>query len=333
MVGAQTSVNKQPALTDYIAVYQKYISAIRGGHCQMYPSCSNFGMGAFKQQNPLVAITNTSDRLLRCSHDHSNYSRTHVNGRAQLLDLPNLDAILQEKLLDKGYKSVLFYNTDTLPTVRFINALVAKRCYREALLEINRVLFFNDAVLSLDLYANYLVCKRALNEMEDAVFAYNNTFPEVVKNMPFMLFEFANLHTDLGNYQFAISCYEKCKMAPASNSILIDKSNMLIGLAHANLNEWDKSKAAFNKIGPTSHLSLFGAKCKSMLDKRESYKFKKPALAGALAVVPGLGYFYAGHKKNGCIVAFGKRTFSLCYLFEHKTRELWYGRSHRRVLV
>ena len=61
---------------DYIKVYQKYLSHIRGGDCQMYPSCSNYGLLAFKQSNPIKAMIITSDRVLRCSHDFNYYDIT-----------------------------------------------------------------------------------------------------------------------------------------------------------------------------------------------------------------------------------------------------------------
>lgn len=40
-----STADQHQAFSDYIHVYQKYISPIRGSHCQMYPSCSNFGLG------------------------------------------------------------------------------------------------------------------------------------------------------------------------------------------------------------------------------------------------------------------------------------------------
>ncbi len=42
--------------TDYIGVYQKYLSESRGGDCIMHPSCSNYGLKAVKEFNPYKAF-------------------------------------------------------------------------------------------------------------------------------------------------------------------------------------------------------------------------------------------------------------------------------------
>lgn len=69
------SLKKEASATDdYIGFYQKYISGIRGHECPMYPSCSHFGLKTFSEKNAASAFVMTSDRLLRCGHDHSNYS-------------------------------------------------------------------------------------------------------------------------------------------------------------------------------------------------------------------------------------------------------------------
>jgi hypothetical protein len=42
---------KETPASDYIRVYQKYISGIRGQECPMHPSCSNFGLKTFRETN------------------------------------------------------------------------------------------------------------------------------------------------------------------------------------------------------------------------------------------------------------------------------------------
>ncbi len=87
-----TSIKKPTsAANDYIGVYQKYISGIRGQSCPMYPSCSNFGLKTFNETNFAAAFVLTSDRLLRCGHDTKHYALTLRPNGFRYLDYPAYD--------------------------------------------------------------------------------------------------------------------------------------------------------------------------------------------------------------------------------------------------
>ena len=77
-VNYDSSVSKGEATNDYIKFYQNYISDIRGHECPMYPSCSNFGIKTFTDKGFFSAMALTSDRLMRCGHDHNLYSLTFL---------------------------------------------------------------------------------------------------------------------------------------------------------------------------------------------------------------------------------------------------------------
>ena len=59
-----------------IHMYQKYISRMNGHRCPMRPSCSQYGMEAFKKHGYLLGWIMTSDRLLRCGRDETRLSQT-----------------------------------------------------------------------------------------------------------------------------------------------------------------------------------------------------------------------------------------------------------------
>ena len=84
-----TSLLQTNAVHDYINIYQKYISGLKNGRCAMYPSCSNFGLLVFEKYNFFKALSLTSDRLIRCSHDKSFYDITYRYGIRSCIDLPN----------------------------------------------------------------------------------------------------------------------------------------------------------------------------------------------------------------------------------------------------
>ncbi|MFW5700897.1 MAG: membrane protein insertion efficiency factor YidD [Cyclobacteriaceae bacterium] len=287
----------QPALTDYIDIYQKYISSIRGSNCQMYPSCSNFGMGAYKQHNPFTATLMTADRLLRCSHDHQNYTKILTNNGIRLVDLPGQNTYAERQLFIPKSKSVLFNALDTSYNGEFINHLISNKHYREALLEINRLIFYNPDEVNEAQYLNYLVCKRALNELEDAIFNYENSFPEAIRNNPKIKNEIGNINFDLGNYDKALKIYDEC-LGSSSDTIIYDKSLLMKGLTYAHQKKWNESKQMFSSISDQSMFNYSKKNCLSALSFRENISYKKPFIAGVLSVIPGLGYIYSGHKQT-----------------------------------
>ena len=110
---------------DYISVYQKYISGIRGQECPMYPSCSNYGLKTFSEKSFVTAFVLTADRLLRCGHDHSNYSLTLRPNGFKNLDYPDYD----KPPLDLYFKrnSYFFAYSDTIKddsTLLFVKKLI-----------------------------------------------------------------------------------------------------------------------------------------------------------------------------------------------------------------
>lgn len=277
-----------------IRFYQQYISPVRVSHCQMVPSCSEYGLQAFQQQHPVPALLNTSDRLLRCSHDYRAYQKTFCQGELRLYDPVTPDPIRDRKFLERHNSVVLFHNTDTLPEIKFINRLIARRNYREALLEMNRLMYFSDQVQAPEFYANYLACKRGVDEAEEGLYAWENDFPEEIKEVPVVLLETGNLYLKLYRYDEAILRYENCQHGEA-DSLLIDKSNLLIGLSQAYQDKWIDSRNAFLDVRENSLYKPYRQKCLEILDSREQFRYKKPWLAGSLAIVPGMGYLYAGH--------------------------------------
>ena len=115
---------------DYIKVYQRYISHIRGGECQMYPSCSNYGLIAFKSYNPIKAMAMTSDRVLRCSHDFQYYDITLADNKFKLLDLPLIDDNTKKQIVFKK-ETVTYPISDKNDTCDFgfINYLMLQNLF------------------------------------------------------------------------------------------------------------------------------------------------------------------------------------------------------------
>jgi putative membrane protein insertion efficiency factor len=278
--------------TDYIKFYQKFISHIRGGECQMYPSCSNYGLIAFKTYHPLKSMMMTSDRVLRCSHDVNYYPIKLQNEQFKLMDSP-----IEKDNLKHFYtigKQTFPQKNDSCG-LGFITHLMLEKNYREALLEINRLIYEKKSDC-LELYINLIRCKKSLNEIEDVIFKYENSFPEKAKNDTKIKLEIGNCFFELGNYQKAIEFYENS--VETKDSTQLQKIWMLKGLTFAHLDSLQKAKKYFENITETSPFYYNAQKAVAIIQSSNNIKYKSPTLAGFLGIIPGLGYYYSGHKAS-----------------------------------
>ena len=81
-------VAKPTGLFTYpVFFFQKFISGADGDRCQMYPSCSNYAINAFKKHGNITGWIMTCDRLLRCGRDEIRYPEpVWINGEKHFLD-------------------------------------------------------------------------------------------------------------------------------------------------------------------------------------------------------------------------------------------------------
>lgn len=54
-------------ITKFIKFYQRYISVLFGQKCRYYPSCSNYALWYFKNENFFIASFKICLRILRCN--------------------------------------------------------------------------------------------------------------------------------------------------------------------------------------------------------------------------------------------------------------------------
>ena len=70
---SETVSLKKNSTSDFINLYQKYLSGLKNSICPMYPSCSNYGLLVYNEKPFLEATFLLTDRLIRCSHDRKFY--------------------------------------------------------------------------------------------------------------------------------------------------------------------------------------------------------------------------------------------------------------------
>lgn len=292
--------SQRGSFNDYLSVYQKYVSNIRGGECQMYPSCSNFSMDAFKQYNPLKAFSLTADRLLRCSHDMTNYDLTLQNQKFKLIDFVKSEDNV--KYINYSQKSLYAYSDtikDSSKNTKFIKFLVNKGLYQQALLEINRRIFNKDLGSDTnEIYTNYIICLRAIDENEKALFDYEVSFPSTVKNNPKILLEIGNTWSGLKNYQQSIIQYQKVFSTETKDTTLIDEAFMLKGINQTKLSQFDSAMVSFQKVSTHGFYAKNVTRNITLIQNINTQKYKNPTFGGLLGIIPGAGYLYADHKQT-----------------------------------
>jgi putative component of membrane protein insertase Oxa1/YidC/SpoIIIJ protein YidD/tetratricopeptide (TPR) repeat protein len=294
-----TLANKNSATQDYIRIYQKYIGAIRGFDCPMYPSCSRYGMKVFQERSFAEAFVLTSDRVLRCGHEHMQYPLTLQPDGFKLLDYPAYAPHPRELEYKRG-QPYFAYNAPSSVKADsahlFIFSLINQGYYQEALLEIQRVEFSASRFSEL-LFVNKLLCLQALDRHEDAVFAYETKCPPAYKNHPAILYQTARAYYQLTNYPKTLELAEAA-FANDPDEQIRRSLLQLTALARARQYQWEEAKGAYQQLALDPAWAATASRNISVLDGAATLKHRSPFVAGVLSIVPGLGYAYAGHKQT-----------------------------------
>jgi len=262
-----------------IGFYQKYLSNIRGQSCPMYPSCSNYGYQVFRDQGILKGFLRTPDRLLRCGHEHHLYNITLTDKGFRLLDSP-FDVVNDTmKWINRRYSPFRDFNYRN-PELDLAIKLIQSGLYASAIVPLNRIIL-NGEEPSVEVYVNYLVCLRALNKHELAIYEHGVNFPKKVADDPEILLRMARIAKDLANLSLELGYLQRMDTA-----ILTEKNldlhvyglRVLLGEEDTVLGELDQNKYPSLR---EDILALTNA------------KYKKKLLGGVFSVLPGGGYLYA----------------------------------------
>lgn len=294
---ANSNSKIQTSTNDYISIYQKYISGIRGQECPMYPSCSNFGLKTFSEKKFVYAFILTSDRLLRCGHEPNKYDLTIRPNGFKNIDYPAYQAAPNELYYTKN--AYFFSFSDKISddsTLTFIKKLINNHYYREALLEIMRV-EYKYPIFNIELFTNKIICFKALGEYENAIFDYETKCPTQYKNYSELVFQIALIEYKLKNFSLALqknqTALELCNDEYCKSKIIL-----LEGVLYANKYEWKKSMQSYLTLSQLSSYKELADINYKLAENGTQLKFKNPRLASIISIIPGAGYAYAGHKQT-----------------------------------
>lgn len=292
---AQSSNGK--VTDEYISFYQQILSNQKNSRCAMYPSCSAYGKMVFSDKSFMEAITLLTDRIMRCSHEQHFYDITYQYGYKSCIDypfykntpnglihkeypLPHTDNIKREHFIDS-----------ILP---FINHLINKEEYQSAIIEIERVIFYEQE-LNPKYYALKLLCHRGLNNFEKGIFEYEVEYPDTIKKIDNVNFQAALLYYNTSNYNKALNILDNI-IEHKSNSISWQKAYLLKGIIKTKQKDYLSAKDLFKQADFLHSRKKQYETNLNILNNIKEQKTKSPTIARLLSIIPGGGYLYTKHK-------------------------------------
>lgn len=281
------------ATADYIRWYQHYLSPQKNSRCPMHPHCSAYGMQLYARYSFVSATCQLADRLIRCSHDPARYARTFAPRYGALYDPVPADSTSVRKVcpLPRPYVLEWVQRGEAEDVEVFVNHLINQAQYREALLEIEREQVLGQG-LTPPLLADRLLCLRALDEFEKGLLDYAQA-DSAARVHPAVAYQAALLFYGTTNYD---SVGVVLSRVPATEAgAYAERSNVLQGLAEARCGAF--GEAANRLVKEVDELNPGVAlRNRWLLEQLQKPPTKHPVWAGVLGVVPGAGYWYAGHR-------------------------------------
>lgn len=286
------------ATNEYIGFYQKFLSNQKNGRCAMYPSCSSYGKMVFAERPFMEAITLLTDRIMRCSHERKLYDITYEYGYRSAIDYPYYRSVPNHIVYNKyvyPHVDYLKVNRSSDNMLPFINHLINKEEYRSALIEIERLLFFNKHSADSLLYSNKLLCYRGLNEFERGIYEYEVEFPRYVKYVESVNMQAALLYYLTSNNQSALNVLDKVLQNKGTEE-LQRKAQVLKAIIHLKEGQIQKAESIFRETSSLKKNRSLYERNLNILNKIKEQKKKSPSIARILSIIPGGGYLYTNHK-------------------------------------
>lgn len=264
----------------------------------MYPSCSAYGKMVFKDRPFGEAITLLTDRIMRCSHERDFYDVTYEYGYRSSIDYPYYKDVPNNTV----YNRYVYPHVDCLKIkeksddiLPFINHLINKEEYQSALIEIERLIFFNKNQADARLYSNKLLCYRGLGDFEKGIFEYEVEFPKSVKDMDGVNMQAALLYYLTSNNQSALNVLDDV-LRKGGNADIQRKAQALKGIINLKEGQPQVAESIFREsLCLDVDEDLYKSNLNVLKIMKEQKK-KSPSLARILSIIPGGGYLYTNHK-------------------------------------
>lgn len=300
----------RPLLLGSIRAYQKFVAPLRAGRCPMNPSCSAFAYEAFTRHSPFHAYFLTADRLHRCSHDLGHYRPSAADPMRFADPVPSGEpeppppTDVAAPRLSSFEQAAAPVDAQDLPPdlrlVRFADDLRTQGSFAEAAVEYQRFLSYyrrspERARAARSLYETYrqngelLRSVRWANEMLADPSLLAGQAEDLKLSVGYDLLSLGNGPRARSYFGEALASGDDTQKARAT---------LLTGLAHAADGDWPAAAASFRGLQGPPELRQRAERLERLALEGARLPRRSPALAGALAVVPGLGYLYDGYKQT-----------------------------------
>jgi len=303
-----------------IRAYQLLISPTKGSSCPMHPHCSLYGTLAFERYNPLRAFMMTADRLHRCGHDLRNYETVTVDGYFRFFDPVDPDSLVPEEevklyastdsyyqappwiQLDRNLSSIIDVDTSRADgrLLMFADALREEKDYYRAATEYRRLMYYYPESpywkrASRSLFDCYYLSEQYLTAIHLGKDLLNKKLtPEERRDLKFNI---GASYFEVDNYPLARKYFEDIDADDTAD--IKSRAIMMTGLSYARQYDWQKARDAFASVNPKTDYNMNAGYCLQLAEEGLKLKKKSPTLAGILAIIPGLGYFYDGYGQTG----------------------------------
>ena len=268
----------------------------------------------------------TTDRLHRCGHDLDHYEAIEVNGLVRWADpvpvsQPNgnskkgseIESPLGNRVFSATSTTRQMSGSTSPDSVseaghlfRFAETLQAEGDYDRAITEYRRLLFYfpesdyrNEASKAI-FFCYYQAQKHleAIHWAQDMLTRGTDSSGDTE-----LKFFVGAGYFRLGNFPLARNYL--AEVISIGDGVLREKSHLLQGLAFANEARWEDARQSFASIESNSKFYDSARQCERISQEGKKLGRKSPAVAGILAIIPGLGYLYDGYEQtafSACVV-------------------------------
>lgn len=308
----------RPVKSTLFLGYQKIISPVNRSSCSMSPTCSAYVEESFNKENMLLAWMKSSDRLLRCSNDPSKYELTTKNNMERFKDPVKNDFESYYKSKERDV-NIINFTKSSGGEANDINEKLLYQFARE--LEYNES--YEKAVTEYKRLLSYYPDTGYRAEVLNAVFKIHYSQGEYMKAIDWgqkiletdeEIIDANELKYNLGVAYFRLNNHEQARayfeeVRTSKRQDLVDFSYILEGLSYVKEKKWKEGRKSFDSVNTSSEYKQLANKFKELSVEGSNLKLKDPTLAGALAVIPGLGYLYNGYKETAASSLFVNSLF------------------------
>lgn len=304
-----------------IKFYQFFISPTQVTSCPMSPNCSQYAYDAFKRYNPIVACLKFFDRFYRCGHDLDNYKVVRENTKWKFYDPistsssmaasdqgDNIQLSEATRLIDKkDHKSnvrIIEKPIDLKEEKRlfsFAKFLQQEGDYGRAITEYRRLLnYYPQTEFKREALMGILDCYYYSKNYKTVQYHGEQLLEEsLVTNLDHLRILLASSYIKTDKFQEARVHLNSINKT--THNLLGDKAIILEGISYSKEGDWPKAEEKFSAISNKSEYKDYASKLIGLCRERKNLDEKSPALAGFLALVPGLGYLYDGFEQTAVV--------------------------------